>query len=123
MDLCGPCVAIMIGCMRVGCFWGGCCGGWKMCIGDVRFNWPTQAMESVGDFAILFGLAQASEEEKYAGKLYPLFLVSYGIMRFFLEFLRDTAKDWLYLSHGQWFSLVAILIGLIWLRRSHKTKC
>ena len=111
LDLCAPCVAVMIGCMRVGCFLTGCCGGWEVCVGNWRFRWPTQAMDSIGDFAILLLLMQWEEQGKQKNLLYPWFMVFYSIMRFFIEFLRDTPKDWLFLSHGQWFSLAAVAIG------------
>lgn len=114
LDLCAPCVAIMIGCMRFNCFLSGCCGGWQMCVGSLCFAWPTQMLESIGDFAILLWLLKKETQEYYSGRLYPLFLISYSTMRFTLEFLRDTPKDWLYLSHGQWFSLVAVIAGVLW---------
>lgn len=122
MDICGPCVAIMIGCMRVGCYLQGCCGGWEACFGDICFVWPTQAIDSIADFAILAWLLQTESEGRGEGKLYPIFMVSYSAMRFFLEFLRDTPKDWLLMSHGQWFSLTAILIGAVWLKLGQRRK-
>lgn len=115
MDVCGPCVAIMIGCMRVNCFLSGCCGGWKACIGNFCFQWPTQAIDSISDFAILVWLLQLETNGRFKGALYPVFMIAYSAMRFFLEFLRDTPKDWLRLSHGQWFALAAILIGILWI--------
>lgn len=115
MDLCGPCVALMIGCLRINCFISGCCGGWEACIGDFCFHWPTQIIDSIADFMIMVWLLQTEEKQPHSGKLYPMFMISYSVMRFFLEFLRDTPKDWLYLSHGQWFALVAIIIGVIWI--------
>lgn len=115
MDICGPCVAIMIGCMRINCFISGCCGGLAMCIGDFCFRWPTQALDSIGDFAIMAWLLRIEGKKPDSGKLYPLFMIAYSAMRFFIEFLRDTPKDWLLLSHGQCFAIVAVLIGLLWL--------
>lgn len=115
LDICGPCVAIMIGCMRFNCFLSGCCGGWEMCIGSICFNWPTQAIDSITDFSILFWLLRLEAKGKARGALYPLFMLSYSIMRFFVEFLRDTPKDWMFLSHGQWFALTAILLGTVWI--------
>ena len=115
MDLCGPCVAIMICCMRFGCFLQGCCGGWEVCIGDMCFTWPTQAIESIGDVAIFALLAKWHQAGKRTGQLYPLFVLLYSSMRFFIEFLRDTPKDWLLLSQGQWYSLGAIVIATVWL--------
>lgn len=115
LDICGPCVAIMIGCMRVNCFLSGCCGGWEVCMGNLCFSWPTQAIDSIADFAIMVWLLQLESNGQESGKLYPLFMVAYSAMRFLNEFLRDTPKDWLYMSHGQWFAVAAVVIGFIWL--------
>lgn len=115
MDLCGPCVAIMICCMRFGCFFQGCCGGWKMCVGELCFLWPTQAIESLFDFAIFLRLFAWRNREEKKDALYPLFMLMYSLMRFCVEFLRDTPKDWLGLSHGQWFALGATVTGIGWL--------
>lgn len=120
MDICGPCVAIMIGCMRFGCFLQGCCGGWEAQLGSVSFIWPTQALESIWDFALLIWLTQKEGDEKYKDKLYPFFMIGYSAARFMLEFLRNTPKDWLYFSHGQWFAVAAVLIGAIWIQNSKK---
>lgn len=123
MDICGPCVAIMIGCLRFSCFLTGCCGGWTACIGSICFEWPTQMLDSIGDFAIMTWLLHKESGEPQSGKLYPIFMVAYSAMRFFLEFLRDTSKDWIYLSHGQWFAILAVVFGLSWigiLNRRHR---
>lgn len=111
LDLCAPCVAVMIAVLRVNCFLSGCCGGWSVCVGSYCFSWPTQIVESLGDVAILYYLLKRADGEDVPGHGYPWFMVLYGIMRFLLEFLRDTPKDWLRLSHGQWFALVSALFG------------
>ena len=115
-DICGPCAAVMLGFVRAGCHFGGCCGGWLMQLGKHSFHWPTQIVESVGAFAILGLLLQLEEDGTHVGKLYPLFMIAYGGLRFVVEFFRDTAKPWLYLGHGQWFALAAILIGILWMK-------
>lgn len=115
MDICGPCVAVMIGCMRIGCFLSGCCGGSEVYLGDICFQWPTQAFESIGDFAILLLLLHWEERGKYRQLLYPIFMLLYSALRFLIEFLRDTPKEWLQLSHGHWFALAAICWSAIWI--------
>ena len=93
LDACAPCVAAIVGFQRFGCY--------------------TQLMEGFGDMAVLCLLLTAEMREANRGKGYPLFLISYGAMRFAIEFVRDTSKDWLGLSHGQWFSLAGIGIALL----------
>lgn len=106
-----PLVCAMVGTIRVGCFLNGCCGGWALKNG---FRWPTQAMESIGDFIILFWLL--NREDKGDRLLYPKFTLAYSILRFLIEFLRDTTKDWLGLSHGQCFALAAAGVAVMILR-------
>lgn len=116
LDICGPCAAVMLGFVRAGCHFSGCCGGWWFRLGARSYRWPTQVMESIGAFAILGLLLQLEEEGKHQGKLYPLFMMLYGGLRFAVEFFRDTDKPWLGLGHGQWFGLTAILIGILWMK-------
>ena len=92
--------------------------------------WPTQLMDGFGDMAILVFLLIAEARGFAKNKGYSLFLISYGIIRFFLEFVRDTPKDWLGLSHGQWFSMAGIGIALlmllgdvIWKKRKSTKVC
>ena len=122
LDACAPCVAVMIAFMRFGCFLNGCCGGWEMVLGDFRFFWPTQAMESVGDFCILALLLRMEVQNAHPGNRYAVFMTAYGILRFFVEFLRDTPKEWLGLGHGQWFAVISCLIGGALLLRERKAE-
>ena len=59
---------------------------------------------------------------KHAEKLYPLYLVIYGGTRFVLNFLRETRPFVLAVPAGHLWSLVSILIGLLWLYASGKMK-
>lgn len=117
VNACAPCVVLILAVMRVGCFLSGCCGGWTTANG---FTWPTQAIESIGDFMILFWLLNREPEGDRL--LYSEFMLLYGVLRFVVEFLRDTPKDWLYLSHGQWFAIVSVLMAtvLLWRERTRK---
>lgn len=115
LDICAPCVAVMIACLRVNCFVSGCCGGWEVCLGTLRFAWPTQIIDSLWNLLIMERMMTREQTVPSNGKLYPMFMVMYSLMRFFLEFLRDTPKNWLMLSHGQWFSLAALIVGGAWL--------
>lgn len=114
LDACAPCVAAIVGFQRFGCFCAGCCGG--IPLGSSGMTWPTQLIEGAGDMLLLYLILVAEEKEKYRGKSYPIFLLCYGVMRFVIEFVRDTTKDWLGLSHGQWFSIIGIGIALLMIK-------
>lgn len=102
---------------RIGCFLGGCCYGvhtdsWL----GVTFPgmsepvYPTQLFEAIFLLAlsvVLFLLAY-KKQFKYT---MPIYLLSYGIWRFLIEFIRgdDRGAYFLKLSPAQWFSIVAIL--------------
>ena len=104
-------VIFILMCMRMGCMLNGCCGG--ILLGDFRV--PTQMLEACFDAIIFVILWEFEKKGNKQGKIYPIMMVLYGIIRFFLEFVRDTSKDWLGLSHGQWFSIAAVVCGMIWL--------
>lgn len=112
LDICAPCVAGIVGVMRVNCRLTGCCGGRLIEYMGRTIVVPTQIIDGAWDFLLMGVLLYWNLKQKKEGAAYPLFLVGYGVMRFFVEFFRDTEKDWLYLSHGQWFSLIAVGIGL-----------
>lgn len=111
LDACAPCVAAIVGFQRFGCYCAGCCGGIPM--GNSKALWPTQIMEGFGDMSILVLILWLEQSKKMTGLSYSVFLIAYGIMRFFIEFVRDTTKDWYGFSHGQWFALAGMLLAIV----------
>ena len=105
-------MAAIVAFMRVGCFLNGCCGGTEVSLAGFTFEWPVQVIESLGDFLVLGLILHLEESCKIPGKLYAVFLGGYGILRFFVEFLRDTEKRLLGLGDGQWLAILAILISI-----------
>ncbi len=112
LDAVAPAVAVMIGFIRAGCFFNGCCGGWTTKGG---IAWPTQAMESICDFMLLFFLLKMEKKSRFEGWLYPTLMTAYSCYRFLIEFLRRTPRGALGLSNGHWFALAGMLIGGCWL--------
>lgn len=113
LDSAAICIIAMLGTIRIGCYLNGCCGGRVFHIGDVYFTFPTQLMECACDFLILFFLMKCEKKGIAYGFCYPRFLLLYGCARFMIEFLRNTERDWLYLSHAQWFSIAAVMMGAV----------
>lgn len=105
---------------RVGCFFAGCCYGvetnsWL----GMQFPhlpnpvYPTQLFEAIFLFllfAVLFFLAYQRNN------IYtmPVYLISYGVWRFLIEFIRgdDRGAFFLNLSPSQWFAIISIIFGV-----------
>lgn len=110
---------------RLGCWMSGCCLGIPMTgpfavvgiDGVPRFPAPLVEMA----FHLLCGLAFVFlwRRGRMRGRIFPLYLVLYGVFRFFTEFLRVTPKVFDGLSAYQWFAIAMILAGgvALWLRR------
>ena len=117
-----PAEAVMAGIGRIGCFMAGCCYGVEtdLPIG-VEFHlseiaphgvslMPVQLMEAAFDLGLAAALTVMARDPGRSKKLLPVFILSYGTMRFFLEFLRgDAARGSIGpLSTSQIISLAAI---------------
>jgi phosphatidylglycerol:prolipoprotein diacylglycerol transferase len=126
-----PC-ALLLFIGRWGCFFNGCCLG--VATGSrlgVRFPqnplvtvYPTQIFESLAAFVIGVclliterSLRRTSEESSRAAILWPMFLISYGLYRVAVDFLREGDRIF-GLRVGQYTGGVAFLIGLAWLAAS-----
>lgn len=122
---------------RVGCFFAGCCYGIESdfgfaatenafvpdVVGVTRF--PIQLLEAALNillFVFLFLLYRRQQKKKSVldGGLFYLYLVIYGVIRFFDEFLRGDAKRGFLgpLSTSQWISIIGICLGSILLYRT-----
>lgn len=110
---------------RFGCFLAGCCYGkvtefiWGIHLhGEKRH--PTQLLE----FLLLLGLGiYLLRAKKKQSQLIPLYLISYGIIRLFIEALRgDLIRgNWGWLTPSQWISSLLITSGIfILLRKSSR---
>ncbi|MBR5517627.1 MAG: prolipoprotein diacylglyceryl transferase [Clostridia bacterium] len=101
--------------MRIGCYISNCCGGIVMNVFGKTFVPPVQLIECVLDIFILIFLLWREKNTKRSvnGKQYPIFMISYAGIRFFIEFIRSTPKIYWGFSEGQWLSLLTFSIGLI----------
>jgi phosphatidylglycerol:prolipoprotein diacylglycerol transferase len=107
---------------RLGCFLAGCCHGrpttlpWGITFTNpaslVPAQWlgvplhPTQLLEAAGDAVIAVFLYRAFKREAGSGLVAAIYLGSYGVLRFLVEFLRgDTVPLSLGLTAGQFLSL------------------
>ncbi len=96
---------------------------WAVIIDGVGYH-PTFLYESIGDaiiFAFLFYFAR--KRQKYIGEISALYLVLYGILRFFVEGLRTDSLYFIGFRVSQLVSIVGIILGVfLWFYSRNKLK-
>ncbi len=117
-----PCaITIAHGCGRIGCFFAGCCYGKPTdSFLGVKFPrlavkvHPTQLYEAFFLFALCAVLSFLLLKKKFRHNL-SLYLIAYGIFRFFLEFLRNDHRGELVagLSPSQFWSVLMVVLGIV----------
>ncbi len=121
-DLFAPIIPLGIALGRVGCWLHGCClgipitDGW----GGVRdkegvCRWPSSQVEllfQLGMFAVIVAM-----RHRWAGRLFYVYLVAYGVFRFLHEWLRETPKWWGIVSGYQIIALAMAVVGVRMLRK------
>ncbi len=134
MDFAAPAIALFHAFARLGCLFAGCCYGkpWSFGVtnhafpGEVLF--PTQLLEVICNILIFAGILIMQRVRETDWGSIEVYLVSYGICRFLLEFFRgDTIRGiWADgLSTSQHISLIIILVVIIkcLLRRGRNSLC
>ena len=121
-------IGVMLG--RVGCYLNGCCLG-RACqpswytIADVHGvqRWPSVPVEFLFN-AIMLGVVLLFRWGRIApGQLFHIYLIAYGIFRFFHEFLRDTPAIAGPLSGYQIAALGVAAVGVIgYIQRKNETE-
>ena len=117
-----PCaITIAHGFGRIGCFFAGCCYGRETeCFLGVKFPMlprpvhPTQLYEAAFLF-LLFAVMSYLVLKKGFRHNMSVYLVSYGVFRFAVEFLRDDHRGELVdgVTPSQFWSLCMIIIGIV----------
>lgn len=115
---------------RIACTVAGCCRGYPFAWGIYNVKtkecvFPIQLVESLVSILILVYVFHREKKNGFVpdGRNVPIILISYGIARFFLEFLHDNQKIVLGLASTQFHCILMIIIGVITLeiiRRSEK---
>ncbi len=105
---------------RIGCFLNGCCYGiscslpWKVSFpGGPSGVHPTQLYEAGAMFFVFLILFRQERKNHPAGMTLALYFMLYGMIRFEIEWLRETSYIVWGLSWNQWISLVILLAGML----------
>lgn len=116
LDFVAPGGCLVLALVKIQCLRDHCCEGMVLYIDEnhmyVRF--PSQIVEMATFLIISALLFYMSSKSKYRGKIFPWFLVIYGVARFCLDFLRETIPSYLFgLSAGAFWSLCSFVVGLV----------
>ena len=135
-DIAAVCIPLFHSFARVGCFFAGCCYGKESeigfssnenvfipdVVGVVRF--PVQLLEAILNFVLFLVLlllfSRMSRAEGKKGGLFFVYLLSYSVIRFILEFFRgDLIRGiWMGLSTSQWISIIIFITVIIMIKVS-----
>lgn len=131
-DVLAPSIALGHAFGRLGCFTNGCCYGaptrlpWGVSLpdapaGQVVLVHPTQLYEAALLLALCAGLAWQYRRKRFAGHTFALYLISYALVRFAVEFFRGDYGDLTFvgLKPGQALSVLTLAagVGLFFSRR------
>ena len=118
MDCCGPAGCAMVAFMRTRCMATGCCSGriFYMSGTQEAIQFPSQMVELCTGLTLAAILLFMFYKGKGHGSLYAWFMLLYGSTRFVLNYFRlEQTKFFFGLSPGHFWSIISVLIGLVWL--------
>ena len=121
LNLCAPAECAMLWVMRFDWLDKGCCFGRYLPALEIQF--PSQIAEMVVGITIMVTLIQMHRKDRQV-QLYPWYMILYGACRFILQGFRyGGTNPWvLGLSQGHFWSLIAVVIGTVWLLLSRPRK-
>lgn len=121
IPICIPLLTLAHAFGRIGCFFAGCCYG-DRCDSflGVKFPFleykvhPTQLYEAAFLF-IIFGITYILANKKKSLYNVTIYLCSYGIFRFFIEYIRGDFRGQLLgnISPSQFWSIILFILGIL----------
>lgn len=125
LDLCAPAECVMLVLLKALCMKNGCCEGRVLYIYEsgVAVRFPSQLAELVNALILTGVLLGAIRRGKWKGKVYALYLILYGASRFLLNLLRETDTFLLGLPAGNFWSVISVIVGLVWLLIARGKRC
>lgn len=103
------CMILTLFCARINCMVSGCCTG--SFIPGLSIRWPTRELELIFYLILLFWLGHMVRKGRHPGQIYPLYMISYGVFRFIVEWFRTYDNESL-LHRGHVWALISLIVGL-----------
>lgn len=111
MDIASICLAIGLISGRLNCLTSGCCAG-SLISAESGLRWPIREIELVFYIAFIAWYCPKILRRETKGQVYPVFLISYGLLRFVLEWFRVEYSGIGNLHFGTIWSIASILLGM-----------
>lgn len=105
---------------KINCLINDCCRGMVICYnGSVPVYFPSVIVEMMIWFILVALLILVERKKQITGSLWPILMVWFGSVRFLVDFLRgsewETRPYIIGLSGGKFWSLVILIIGVVYL--------
>lgn len=116
LDISAPAECAMLMVMKIQCLISGCCSGMELFITEAgtKVFFPSQIMEFLNAFIIMVILLLLSRKGKHKDKIYPLYMIVYGVTRFILNIFRESKAVFLLgMTAGAMWSICSLMIGTI----------
>lgn len=107
-DVFTPCMLFTLMCARINCIISGCCTG--LLIPGTHLHFPTRALEILYYILMLALLLPRIQKNKTLGTAYPFYMLTYGLVRFCIEFMRTSTSPKLF-HIGHLWAVVCFMIG------------
>ena len=97
-------------CSRFNCLIKGCCLG--VMIPGTEMRYPTREAELVFYAILLHILGTVIFKKKFTGKVYPIYMLAYGIFRFTVEWFRESQHIFGIIHISHIWSVLSAIIGV-----------
>ena len=110
-DVFAVCMIFTLLCARVGCLFSGCCQG-RMIPGLEPHRWPTRELELVFYAVFLAATVPGILKGKSGGRVYPTYMIAYGLTRGILECFREAPTNSVFHLAHIW-ALLSLILGFV----------
>lgn len=117
-DFIAPPGLLMFAVMKTNCIFSGCCGGRVLGVSadGNPMVFPSPLVEAITTVCLIAVLLYFEHRSKTRGTLYPISMISYGSLRFVLNWLREPGEALLLgMQKGTVWSVLTVVIGVLWL--------
>ena len=113
MDICSPGGALLLALMKVRCYIDGCCYGKTFYHNGTSYHFPSQIVECIAGLLLAAVLILMLRKMRWRRMIGAYWFVFYGSMCFVLNFFRETTPWIGPIPAGTFWSIIAIIIGLL----------